>query len=156
MDIRGYRETPVVYLGKSTTSDEEDRFVVRIGHTKNVRKSAKYLRESSDSMDLVSAFRCERNLEFKRFLIRHVDAERFSSGERGTDSNRVEGTFIMSEEKLADILKIAENNVFQFQNLTKEEYEAAISRSIDNDPRMKRISEGIAMVKKKMEDDGLL
>lgn len=124
--VQGFDDKTVVYFGKIKTMDD-DRVLVKIGCTKNIRARATQLKMEFGSMSIFRVFECDFHEPFEKFLQNHQDVRRYSYKKLINGTKKSQEVFCMTEEELTRALNIASRNVSQFRVNKKRDFDEMVN-----------------------------
>lgn len=123
--VEGFDDKTVVYFGKIKTMDD-DRVLVKIGCTKNIRPRATQLKMEFGAMSIFKIFECDNHEPFERFLHNHQDIRRYSYKELINGMKKSHEVFCMTEQQVKRAMNIATRNVTQFRVNNKRDFDELV------------------------------
>lgn len=111
--IEAFRDRYIVYIGKIKEID--NKILIKIGSTKEIQNRTRSLIKEYESFNLIKIFECLRNEAFEKFLHKH---QNIIKHKYNSNSNEL---FLVSNDELDNILKIAAHNKFKFNTSTDNE-----------------------------------
>ncbi|CAN0459470.1 unnamed protein product [Ectocarpus sp. 12 AP-2014] len=111
--VQGFDNKTCIYFGKIQTM-EDNRVLVKIGSTKNIRARTTGLVNEFGSMAIFRVFECDRYEQFEKALHGHNDIKRYRFKEPINGKKSME-VFRMTKEELQRAVNIAVRNVCRFR-----------------------------------------
>lgn len=124
--VEGYDNKNVVYFGKIKTM-EDDRILVKIGCTKNIRPRLTGLKMEFGNMSIFRVFECDNHDEFENFLHEHEHIKGFGYRELINGMKRSHEVFCMTEAEVKRSVNIAIRNVSQFRVNNKRDFDDLVN-----------------------------
>jgi prophage antirepressor-like protein len=124
--VEGFDDKTVVYFGKIKTMDD-DRVLVKIGCTKNIRPRATSLKTEFGNMSIFRVIECDHHESFERFLHNHQDIRRYSYKELVNGTKKSQEVFLMTEAEVKRAVNIATRNVSQFRVNKKRDFDEMVA-----------------------------
>ena len=138
--VEGFDDKTVVYFGKIKTM-EDDRVLVKIGCTKNIRFRAMQLKLEFSNMSILKVLECDFHEPFERFLQNHQDIRRYSYKELINDVKKSQEVYCMTQQELKRALNIASRNVSQFRVNKKRDFDDLV----DTNPTVRALCEKVGL-----------
>jgi prophage antirepressor-like protein len=117
MLIETFDNKNVVYFGKIKDM-ENDKILIKIGNTQDIRKRANALKNDYGSMVFFRVFECTEYKNFESFLHGHSEIKKYLYNNSVNGMKISAEIFLMNKEEINKSVNIATRSISQFNNVT--------------------------------------